>query len=538
MPAGDDSVASRIDALETECLDADRTADSARVRRAAEAAIKDARRAGDDALLARAQSWLAYAHLYRGALRECLATAAEADALAQRQGDDLATMRLHSIVGNCEFQLGQHAAALKTLEAGIALAEHYGWRASAAAMRGAVGSALGAMGRFDEGEASFRASIAELEAVGDSRRHLRTLGNLAGLLRRRAEQARADGDETTATAALAEALQVAHGVLEGARASADGVQLPHSLGMLGALYHCVGDLTAAERFLRDGLALGEQLDNQRIVALGALDLARVLRDRAQPDEALAMLAKARTAAQASDLANQLAASWSEEAAVHETRGDHRAALQAYRRFHAVEIDRVAAERVREEQSRSALEEIRRLRREAGALERKAAAAERQARHDPLTDLPNRAGFEADAPPLLERVAAGRQSATMAWIDVDRFKAVNDRFGHAIGDAVLAAVGRILREHVRGGDLAARFGGDEFVVLLEGADRPAALRSIARMHDVMRAHPWERLAPGLAVTLSIGLAELEPGDDLAQLARRADEAMYAAKRGGRNRIGGN
>jgi diguanylate cyclase (GGDEF)-like protein len=316
------------------------------------------------------------------------------------------------------------------------------------------------------------------------------------------------------------------------------VQLPHSLGMLGALYHCVGDLTAAERFLRDGLALGEQLDNQRIVALGALDLARVLRDRAQPDEALAMLAKARTAAQASDLANQLAASWSEEAAVHETRGDHRAALEAYRRFHAVEIDRVAAERVREEQSRSALEEIRRLRREAGALERKAAAAERQARHDPLTDLPNRAGFEADAPPLLARVAAGRQSATMAWIDVDRFKAVNDRFGHAIGDAVLAAVGRILREHVRGGDLAARFGGDEFVVLLEGADRPAALRSIARMHDVMRSHPWERLAPGLAVTLSIGLAELEPGDDLAQLARRADEAMYAAKRGGRDRIGGN
>ena len=536
MAQSDDTTVTRIEALERDCREADRAGDVARVRSVAETAVAEARRAGDNGLLVRAQCWLAHAHLYRGTLRDCLSVAAQTEALARRVDDELVTVRLHSIIGSCEFQLAQHAAAKETLEAGIALADARGLAASAAAMRGTLGSVLGAMGRFDEGEAAFQSSIAGLEAAGEESRRMRVHGNLAGLLRRRAEHARSNGDEEAAAAAFTKAIGVARNVYEVARSSSDSGQLPYSLGMLGALYRCIGDVVAAERCLRESLALGERLDNPRLIAMGALDLARVLRDRSRPDEALEMLAKARAAAAAGDLAKQLAETWSEEAALQEARGELRAALDAHRHFHAVEIERVAADRVRDEQSRGALEEIRQLRREADILERKAASAERQARLDSLTGLLNRKGFDSEALSLVERTAIERQALTMAWIDVDRFKAVNDRFGHAVGDLVLATVGRLLREHVRSGDIAARSGGDEFAVLIPGADRGTATRSIARLHDAVRAHPWEEIAAGLAVTLSVGLAELREGEPLSGLARRADEAMYTAKRSGRNRIG--
>jgi diguanylate cyclase (GGDEF)-like protein len=537
MTVAFDSPVAPIDALERACRDADRAGDVARVHALAEGAADEARNTRDDALLARAQCWVAHAHLYRGALRECLVLAAQTEAVARRAGDDLATVRLYSLIGNCEFQLAQHAAARETLEAGIALADAHGFAVPAATMRGTLGSVLGAMGRFDEGEAAFNTSIAGLEAAGEEHRRLRIYGNLAGLLRRRAEHARANGDEAVANATFARAIEVARGVYEIARRSNDAGQLPYSLGMLGALYRCVGDLDAAERHLRESLGLGEALANRRLIAMGALDLARVLRDRSQADAALAMLGKAREAALAGNLAMQVGECWSEEAAVEELRGNLRAALDAHRQFHAAEIERLAADRARIEQSRGALDEIRRLRREAALLQRKAAAAEEQARHDPLTSLLNRAGFDAEARPLIERSRGEGRALTMAWIDVDHFKLVNDRFGHAIGDVVLATVGRMLREQSRAGDLAARLGGDEFAILIRDTGRDAALRSFTRLSEAVRAHPWEAVAPGLAVTVSVGCAQWRDGEALDELARRADEAMYAAKRAGRDQIGG-
>jgi diguanylate cyclase (GGDEF)-like protein len=181
-----------------------------------------------------------------------------------------------------------------------------------------------------------------------------------------------------------------------------------------------------------------------------------------------------------------------------------------------------------------------LRREAALLQRKAAAAEEQARHDPLTGLLNRAGFDADARPLLERSQGDahgeNRTLSMAWIDVDRFKLVNDRYGHAVGDVVLATVGRMLREQLRSGDLAARQGGDEFVVLIRDTDRDSALRSFERLHETVRMHAWHEIAPGLEVTVSVGCAQWRDGEALGELARRADDAMYAAKRAGRDQVG--
>ena len=524
-----------IAAFERACVNVERTGNTLKLRELAEAALARSAESEDKGLEARARGWLAHSHLYRGALTESLGQAALAESLAYEVDDWLVAARMHAIVGNCEFMLAQHGPALATLEAGIALAQGKGFKVTEATMRGTLGSVLGALGDFEGGEVAFAESLEGLSAPDDSHRRQRVLGNLAGLKRRRGEYARSIGDDALAASSFAEAIDITKTVLATARARHDPIQLPYSLGMLGSLHRIAGELHQAEQCLRESLALGEQDNNMRIVALGALDMARVMRDQGRIADALAVLERARAAAQAGHLNQQLAETWLEEAALQETAGDLRAALDAHRRYHAIEFERLAGERVRDEQSRGALEEIRRLRRETAELRGKAAAAELQARRDALTGLANRIGFDIEAPTLLERGSAVRAPTTMAWLDVDRFKSINDHFGHAVGDQVLAAVGLLLQKHVRGGDLAARWGGDEFVLLLPGADRRAALRLIERLRSGIATHDWEALAPGVRVTFSIGVAEWMAGETVADLARRADLALYAAKRAGRDRV---
>ncbi|GID27605.1 GGDEF domain-containing protein [Paractinoplanes brasiliensis] len=149
--------------------------------------------------------------------------------------------------------------------------------------------------------------------------------------------------------------------------------------------------------------------------------------------------------------------------------------------------------------------------------------------DELTGLANRRGYQA----YLAGEPAQPAYAVM-MIDVDHFKLVNDRFGHDVGDRVLAAIGAILSEHVRPADLAARLGGDEFVVILAGV-RPEVTGARAQaVVDAVRDHDWPAVAPGLAVSISVGVHHGGP-DQLAGLASGADKRLYQAKSSGRGRV---
>src|SRR6185295_15603349 len=118
-------------------------------------------------------------------------------------------------------------------------------------------------------------------------------------------------------------------------------------------------------------------------------------------------------------------------------------------------------------------------------------------------------------------------------DVDEFKAFNDRYGHVAGDSVLVAVAEALREYLRPTDLVARFGGDEFSVLLPDLHIKQARQTAERIRQQIAGLSPPSLAT--AVTVSIGLAERTPSDDVATLVQRADAAMYDAKEAGRNRV---
>ncbi len=156
-------------------------------------------------------------------------------------------------------------------------------------------------------------------------------------------------------------------------------------------------------------------------------------------------------------------------------------------------------------------------------------AEREARTDSLTGLTNRRGLNE----ALDRALSADPAEPLGLLllDLDHFKRINDRFGHLMGDHVLQEAARALQEALRGQDVKGRWGGEEFVVLLPGADAEVARRIAERL----RHHLEGRLQLGMvAVTTSVGVTARVPGDTAERLLARADGALYAAKRAGRNR----
>jgi diguanylate cyclase (GGDEF)-like protein len=155
----------------------------------------------------------------------------------------------------------------------------------------------------------------------------------------------------------------------------------------------------------------------------------------------------------------------------------------------------------------------------------------QAERDHLTGLYNRRRFHEELRREIGRVARTGEAAMLAMIDLDRFKDVNDRDGHAAGDELLRAVGQALAARLRRSDTLGRLGGDEFAALLVGADEEAGS---AIAHMLVRAVHEVAGAAG-PVSASVGLARIEADDEPDSVLARADEAMYAAKASGRGAV---
>jgi diguanylate cyclase (GGDEF)-like protein len=135
---------------------------------------------------------------------------------------------------------------------------------------------------------------------------------------------------------------------------------------------------------------------------------------------------------------------------------------------------------------------------------------------------------------MDELARSDGDGTVIVLDLDRFKQVNDTFGHQAGDQVLGRVGDTMRSVVRGEDLVARFGGEEFVILMAGRDRATGAALAERIRAALSEVDWEPIASGLNVTISAGVAE-GPLAGVRELLRLADTALYEAKRSGRDRV---
>lgn len=152
--------------------------------------------------------------------------------------------------------------------------------------------------------------------------------------------------------------------------------------------------------------------------------------------------------------------------------------------------------------------------------------------DPLTGLWNRRHTTEMLSADLAHAQRRGQPLSLLMVDVDRFKSINDTFGHQTGDRVLIGVANLLRDQVRNNDVVGRWGGEEFIVLLRSCGLPDAVATAEKLRQQITEVRFDNLC---SASVSIGAAELKAGEDLASWVARADAALYHAKRSGRNRV---
>ncbi|MCS4263330.1 diguanylate cyclase [Pseudomonas protegens] len=155
--------------------------------------------------------------------------------------------------------------------------------------------------------------------------------------------------------------------------------------------------------------------------------------------------------------------------------------------------------------------------------------------DPLTGLPNRAAWSERLEHEVGQWQQHGNSLLLAMLDLDHFKRINDNYGHLAGDKVLKIIANVLRKRLRGSDFIARFGGEEFVLLLPNTPWPVGVRIVEALRAAIEACPFHFKGEPVTITVSVGLSAFKAGDRSDLVIKRADQALYRAKDAGRNRV---
>lgn len=210
---------------------------------------------------------------------------------------------------------------------------------------------------------------------------------------------------------------------------------------------------------------------------------------------------------------------------------------------AKDVKRVADELVAASSAHSELVEafgsrLTHARDQISAMQRELDDLRERAFHDHLTGLLNRGRFDEKLNEAIAHAQATGEPLCVALADIDKFKRVNDTWGHAAGDSILKKFAQVLKQNVKGKDIAARYGGEEFALILTGAGSRGARQVAEQVRQAMRAN-WFVTQGGKEpvgrVTVSIGVAEFRPDDVAASVLARADALLYQAKDGGRDAV---
>jgi diguanylate cyclase (GGDEF)-like protein len=496
----------------------------------------------DEELCARASALQGMVSLHRGDLRGGLSRAVEAERHAEATPSAAAHAEAAALRAQVSFFTGSYTEALHHAELAVDRADSTGDLGLRVYVRRATCPVFGNVGVPDLGR-----RVQELLALavesGDPWEESISRNDLACWLE-------AQGELDGAAEELERALAAAHRA-EGANSFALGVI--HSTRadlrlLLGSAEEALSDAELSLELLSASqdpnpyvLGASVRADVQARMALGHLDDAREV-----GEGALSWLGD-RVPQTRSLILSTLATSLREAGRVEEAFDALARAAelerQAFQELSELQLrlERATLETSAARQTSSALAAKNRQLAEAHAeLERRAEELEglqeqlrEQAERDWLTGLYNRRYFARE----LERLSAERSGSwlSLAIIDLDHFKSVNDDFGHETGDMVLVRVAALLCEVLRQADVIVRSGGEEFLVLMPATEPNAAKACCERVRRRIREEPWERLADGLALTVSAGVASTEDPAGVAGLTRLADERLYEAKRAGRDRV---
>lgn len=482
---------------------------------------------------------------------QALACFAAALVAFEALGDDRGvakTLRAKSFVHDA---LGDIPQALDLQFRALAIDQRIGDDSSQAATLRTIGVVYSRSGDPVTGLDFYRRSLALCTRPADAVERAKALNNIGINLKNL-------GQLEEAEAALVEA----HDLF---RQLALPLQQCATLNNLGLLAEARGDDARAERTLREAFALSGTTGYRYGVAHAALSLGRLCARQRRHDDAFAMLHKALELCEQHDLKPTQYEVHDALSALYEATGDAEAALRHFRRFHAIEREvqseaardklramqiqfELTAARREAELHREKQESLTRANAELDALNVSLTEAnlaktmvldklERQTLEDALTGLANRRRLEQRLGEEFALALRHGRPLVVAMADLDHFKAVNDRFSHAVGDATLRTTAHILSSHVRHTDLVARFGGEEFVIVLAETDANAAHTVCEKLRQAVAQHNWSAIHPGLALTISIGWSSDTGAVSAERMLALADRNLYAAKASGRNCVVG-
>lgn len=499
---------------------------------------------GDLAGRARALRSLASQLLRLGDLEDAVTACREAVAALESTGDEAGICEVLTLQAMPLNELGMHTEALDVLARGRDIAQRLGDRDLLYWVHNRTGVVHGSMGDRALSTEYLMRALTMADGM-DAEARFCILNNVGDNAVYHVPMLRAGGDPDGAERTLRAALGHVEEALVLARAAGNPFRESICLDNHGMLLAFAGDFAAADRMIEESRAIAVRhgYRSQESAALQHQAHVRLMRgEHAAAIEGLREALDRALLAGEKPMAMEIHRELSE---AYEQVGDCAAALSHYRSFHTLEREahnHVAAVRARMavygfeldnarlETDNARLEaELHRVR--SAELEAANLTWQRQASEDALTGLPNRRFVDVRLPEL----AATAGPLCVALADVDLFKQVNDRFGHFVGDEVLRQIAAVLRDNVRDSDLVARFGGEEFLIALDGLGMADAEARCEVLRAQVAAYPWELLQPGLSVTISLGVATVPSGGDLAAAMTLADQRLYDAKRDGRNRV---
>lgn len=445
-------------------------------------------------------------------------------------GDERTICQVLTIEAIPLTDLGMYDEALQALERGRDIAHRLGDQGLLYWVHNRTGVVHGSMGDYDLSTEYLMRALTMVEGMDDEARFC-ILNNVGDNAVHQVPLKRSAGDADGADHTLREALGHVAEALTLARAAANPFREAISLDNYGMLHALGGAHETAMALIDEAQRISERNGYKSMVSATLQHQARVRFMRGEHASAVRGLLDALDRAVSAGEKTMVTEIHRELSDAYEQIGSYREALDHYRSFHR--LDREAHNDVAAARARMAVHsfELDNARVEAQLHRLRSVELERQATEDVLTGLPNRRSIEQRLPKLA--VDDGRLCVALA--DVDLFKGVNDRYGHMVGDEVLRRVAALFRENTREGDLVARFGGEEFLIALSGIEPSEARARCEVLRAEVAAYPWEQVAPGLTVTMSLGLAPIRPGGTVAEALSSADEHLYAAKRRGRNQV---
>ena len=433
------------------------------------------------------------------------------------QNDQLALQsRCHRLLGSVFEMVGDRAKALEHAVAANDLLDEADVPLMRAAARLCLADALGSVGSYEESERRY-AEARQLVSDDDATNiRYMILNNLAFT------QFLANH--------LDESLVTVDRLIRVSRRNDRPLGL-YAADTIGRIYLAVGRSAEAVAMLEPAMRAADSSPNPDAVAMCLVTLAEVYRTQDRPDLAQAAIDRCRPLCEAFGLSRWSAELSREQAETFAATGDYRGAFEAYRSYHS----QFEALNARAAEARGRVLETMF---QATEARRDSARYRALAERDPLTGLYNRRYVDEQLSLALLSMRDGGSPLAAAMIDLDHFKRINDRLSHDVGDEVLRAIGRILEQFVAAvpGGVAARMGGEEFLVVLPGIDDAEAPERFDDLRRSIADHDWRSITSGIPVTASIGVAVAPTaGSTRSALVGTADARLYLAKDRGRDRV---